>query len=95
MNERLEHLRATVRELERELTEVESLDADTRQALAQAAADIHAALGQSAPAATDESLNAPGVTQKLRDVAAEFESSHPTLAGVLERVIDALGQFGI
>jgi len=91
MNERLEQLRATVRELEHELSEVDSLDPATRQVLSQAAHEIQQALGASAP----ETLSSPGITQRLRDAAAEFETTHPTLSGVLERVIDALGQIGI
>ena len=91
MNERLEQLRATVRELEQELAEVDSLDPATREVLSQAARDIQSALGASAP----ERLKSPGITARLRDAASDFETSHPTLAGVLERVIDALGQLGI
>lgn len=89
--QRLEQLRATVRELEQELSEVDSLDPATRQVLSQAAREIQAALGANASAP----LSTPGITQRLRDAAAEFESSHPTLSGVLERVVDALGQLGI
>lgn len=94
MNQRLEKLRATVQDLERELNEIDSLDGATREVLAQAARDIQVALGDQEQAS--ERLAAePSMTERLRDAARDFETSHPELSGVLERVIDALGQLGI
>lgn len=91
MTERIERLKGTVEELERELRELETLEPASREVLERALLDIQAALANDAAAR----LTSGTVTQRFQNAAREFESSHPTLSGVLERVIDALGQWGI
>lgn len=96
MNEQLEKLQAAVQDLEQAIGDVDTLDPQARQALEQAARDIQQALaGSSEPAVTALSVTAPSVTERLQEAARQFETSHPTLAGVLERIVDALGQLGI
>ena len=91
MNERLARIRATVQELEQELRELDSLDPTARLMLQGVAREIHAVLGdRDLPPAAHRTLH-----QRLQDAAHSFESSHPALAGVLERVVDALAQLGI
>ena len=89
MPERKEKLRETLEELEAELQSLESLDPETRDMLAEAAADIQAALHK------DDAAEHHTISERLRDTVQEFEADHPTLAGVLNRLIDGLGQMGI
>lgn len=44
----------------------------------------------------DFSTDSPeSLVERLRLAAHQFESSHPTLTGILSRLIDGLGQMGI
>jgi len=90
MPDRLDKLRAVLSELEAELRELDSIDDETREALADAAAEIATILrrGKRSPAAEP-------VETTLRDRVVEFEASHPQLAGILTRLLDGLGQLGI
>lgn len=91
MNEHLEKLQAAVQDLEQAIGEVDTLDPQAREALEQAARDIQQALAGATPSGSP----APSVAGRLQEAARQFETSHPTLAGVLERIVDALGQLGI
>jgi chromosome segregation ATPase len=90
MPEHSEKLRATLAELEAELQGLDSLDDQTREELAEAAAEIVAALrrGKRSEATTR-------VEDSLQNRLVEFEASHPQLAGIVTRLIDGLGQLGI
>lgn len=94
MPERLEKLLATLRELETELSAVDSLDPGTREVLESAVEDIQQALqrpgGQPSEADGDQ-----GLQQRLEKSLQDFEASHPGLASLLSRIIDLLGQVGI
>jgi hypothetical protein len=89
MADRLDKLRATLAELEAELSDG-SLDDQTREELAEAAAQIAASLRRGKRSA--ESRRAE---DSLNSRLAEFEASHPELAGIVARLIDGLGQLGI
>lgn len=100
----IEKLKATIAELESELAEIETLDPETKRLLETAAADISAALADKSNAAealppVSESVAKDGVPQEgdspLLDAAASFEASHPQLAGIVRRLVDAMGQIGI
>lgn len=97
MPHRVEDLRATLRELEAELAGVDTLDAESRQLLETAAAEIQAALGKDEPAAEVAAAGEASQTwtDKLYDVASDFEQSHPTLSRVVGNVANALAQLGI
>lgn len=90
MPQRSEKLRATLTELESELQNLDSVDEATREQLADAAAEIAAALrrGQRSEATTR-------AEDSLQGRLVEFEASHPQLAGIVTRLIDGLGQLGI
>jgi chromosome segregation ATPase len=90
MNERLDKLRATLSELEAELQGLDSLDDDTREELADAAAEIAASLrrGKRSP----ETRRAE---DSLEGRLVEFEASHPQLAIIVGRLLDGLAQLGI
>ena len=91
MPDRLERLRSTLHELEQELLELDSVDAGTRAMLDQASREIHAVLQKSEHAAPGH----PTLVARLTAAAERFEVTHPNVAGVLHRMIDALGQLGI
>ena len=91
MPDRLERLRTTLSDLEQELAELDSLDAETRAILDLASREIHAALQKSEHPFPGH----PTLVARLTSAAERFEVSHPNVAGVLHRMIDALGQLGI
>jgi hypothetical protein len=85
-------LRLTLAELETELRAVDKLDGQTRAMLQLAMDEIQAALH----AKTSQGTSAPHtLAERLRLTAADFEGSHPTLASLLHRMVDALAQLGI
>ena len=89
MPDRLEKLRAALAELNEELR-ADSLDDETREQLAEAAAEIAASLRRG-----KRSEQTRRTEDSLQGRLAEFEASHPELAGVIARLIDGLGQLGI
>jgi cytochrome c556 len=90
MPDRLDKLRQTLSQLEEELRSVDSLDEATRAQLAEAADEIMAAVERGSR--SEATRRAEG---SLQDRLAEFEASHPQLAGVVSRVLDGLAQLGI
>jgi Domain of unknown function (DUF4404) len=90
MPDRLDKLRATLAELEAELRELDSIDDATRDVLADAAAEIATTLRRGKRSAETKQTET-----SLRGHLADFEASHPQLAGILTRLIDGLGQLGI
>ena len=85
-------LQQTLRELHRELADARQLDPDDRALLEAAIGDIQQALEQTSvpeigPAA------APG--DALEGAAVRLEVGHPTLAGALRSLVDALAKAGI
>jgi signal transduction histidine kinase len=91
MTEHYEKLKAAVAELESELRSVEALDEPTRAVLQEAVAEIQAALETPAPA----NFESGSLSDRLRRAVHDFEGSHPTLTGILSRLIDGLAQMGI
>jgi hypothetical protein len=91
MTEHIQRLRTTVKELEDELHELDSIDDEARDVLRAAMEEIQVAL----QAASSTPLETHSVSERLNGVARDFESSHPTLAGIINRLIDGLGQMGI
>lgn len=91
MTEYTDRLKSTVAELEDELRSLEHVDNETRAVLEQAVLDILAALQAAAPGE-----RAPqSLLDRLHDAAEKFEESHPTVTGILGRLIDGLGRMGI
>jgi hypothetical protein len=91
MTEQIDKLKSTVAELEDELRVIDRVDGETRAVLEQAVLDILAALQAAAPGE-----RAPqSLLDHLQAAAHEFEESHPTVTGILSRLIDGLGRMGI
>jgi len=91
MTEQIDNLKATVAELEAELQSIATLDAESRAVLEQAVLDILAALHKATPGERP----AQSAIERLHAAAQEFEETHPTVTGILSRLIDGLGQMGI
>lgn len=85
-----ERLRETVSELERELDSLHSIDPETRVLLESVVGELQEVLQSDSPGEKTESLS-----ERITHAAQDFETSHPTLGGILSRVIDLLGQIGI
>src|SRR5262245_62017703 len=91
-----EKLKQTLSELHAELAGARKVDPATRKLLHKALAEIQQALAAAENAPDDErSPAAAGIAERLRSSAAKFEATHPTLAGLLERLTDLLGAAGI
>lgn len=89
MSDRLDKLRAALAELEVEL-KADSLDAATRQELADAVAHIAVALGRGQRSAASRQAE-----DSLQNRLVDFEASHPQLAIIVGRLLDGLAQLGI
>jgi hypothetical protein len=91
MPQSVEKLRATLHELERELAQVDSLDAESRRLLEAAAAEIHEALTKM----PQQQIQPQTWTGRLSAAMEDFEDSHPTLSRLVGNVVNALAQLGI
>lgn len=98
MTDDRQELRATLTELHRQLEAAETIDVESVAMLRQALAEIEQALArrpkgeEPSPA---ESQTHRSVVRRLTDAARGFEATHPTLAGTIGSVVDALAQMGI
>lgn len=90
MTERQRNLEHAVRELETELDSLENLDEPSRAALEQVLSHIQQTLTGTESPASHSALRAP-----LQKAIADFEVSHPTISGIVARILDSLGQMGI
>lgn len=96
MADRIEKLRATLAELEAELAEMDSLDPDSRARLQEVADEISAALERSDPDLKGLRLEPPHtIPERLSENVESFRAQYPTLAGIVQRLIDGLAQLGI
>ena len=111
MPERTERLRATLAELETELRELPAVDIETRAVLEAALAEISTVLNRTSESVVAEPIGAQSTAVRepsfsksqpaphddggWRETVADFEVSHPHVAGLLRRVINALAQIGI
>jgi galactokinase len=91
MSERIEKLKSIVRELESELAALDSVDPESQRVLEEAVADLTAALGKT----DSDAFSAESLVDSFRAVEESFAVSHPTLSGIVARVIHGLGQLGI
>ena len=93
MDDRLAKLRATLNQLEAELSALGTLDDATREQLADAAEEIARSLRRGGSPMV--AINRAGKQGTLQDRLVDFEASHPQLAGVVTRLLDGLAQLGI
>jgi len=90
MSDRLDKLRITLRQLETELAALGTLDDATRDQLAAACEEMASSLRRERPISS-----APESNESVQGRLADFEASHPQLAGVVTRLLDGLAQLGI
>lgn len=90
-----EKLRATLADLRAQLDEVDALDPEARSLLNSTLEEIHAVLERRASGESSTNDEQESLAQGLREAVDRFEGSHPTLAGAVGSVIDALGRMGI
>ena len=88
----MNRLRERLDELHEELSQTESVDAESRKALVDVLDDIRELLERNDEGA---SKRLGSLSQRLSDTTHEFEESHPKLAEALGRVVDALANLGI
>jgi len=91
MAERIEKLKGIVQQLEDELESLDTIDAQSERVLQDALDDLRNALGER----DEASLASDSLAERLRSAEAEFQVSHPTVSGLVLRVIHTLGQFGV
>jgi len=92
MNDQLAELRQTLQELERELSEVDHLDDETRQRLEGIAESINDALHRE----DHEALQHPSIRETIHQRNAALEdSSYPSLTRILNNLADILGNSGL
>jgi len=89
MADRLDKLRAALAELEAEL-QAGSLDDETREQMADAAAEIAASLRRGKRSETTRQAE-----DSLQGRLVDFEAQHPQLAIIVGRLLDGLAQLGI
>ena len=91
-----EKLKSTLAELHAELANAGKVDPQTRALLQEALADIQRSLAttESEPAELRTTRD-EGIAERLQTATARFETTHPTLAGLIERLTDLLGAAGI
>ena len=86
-------LQQTLRDLHRELAGARQIDPQDRAMLEATIAEIQQALAQ--PAAGNAAADAPPPGEALEGAAVRLEAGHPTLAGAVRALIDALAKAGI
>lgn len=84
-------LQQRLTELHEDLQGVEFIDPQTRPLLITLLADITRLLQKSA----DNAADPHDLTERLDELAVQFEAEHPSLGAALRRVVDALGKAGI
>ncbi len=91
MPDRIDRLRQLAKELEAELSAVDSEDVASRAALAETLSDLRTVLGKLG----SESLAPESLIARFRTAEESFRVSHPTVSNLVVGMIDALGQLGI
>ena len=84
-----EQLKDDLARLHRELSGLGDVDAETRGLLDQLARDIQGLAQDPAPNPD------PGLVERVEAQALAFGGEHPTLAGILRRMVGALTDLGI
>jgi hypothetical protein len=91
MNGGHEKLRQALEDLQARLAELRTIDPAVAEHLATTIAEARTLLAKESPAAAEHQ----GVSESFGEALRNYEASHPTLAGNLRSVVDALAQIGI
>ena len=87
-------LRATLEQLKEQLKGARTIDPQMAARLRETITEIEERLSGAAPAAPSDADD-DSVGQRLTSAAQSFEATHPTLAGTVSSVIEALARMGI
>ncbi len=94
-----DRLHADLAELQRQLEAASSIDPTSRALIERVIADVAPILASENASTSIVARAAPSrrgsLAARLSQAAKQFEVTHPTLAGTLGSVIDALAQMGI
>jgi hypothetical protein len=93
MSEQSEKLRETVRELEEELSALDSVDEESRLVLEQALGEILEKLVDQR--SLEEASDEEPIGDRLAAATEHWEAQHPRLTNLLDRLIAGLNQLGI
>ena len=83
-------LRERLAALHAELAKTRSVDPQLRELLVTLLTDITRLLGKPGAAADEQSM-----TERLDELAVQFEAEHPALGQAIRQVVDTLGKAGI
>ena len=86
-----DELKTAIRDLHADLEKTGEADPELRKLLKQLDDDLHRLLAARAEVAQEQS----GFQERLEALAADFDTRHPRLAGVLRELGDALARVGI
>lgn len=84
-------LREHLASLHTELARTSAVDPQSRELLITLLGDITRLLGPS----QDDADEQRSVTEKLDDLAVQFEAEHPALGAAIRQVVDTLAKAGI
>jgi hypothetical protein len=85
-------LNESLRQLRAELASIEPADEPARDSLAKLDAEIHRILQEPGQVTPDYGY---GLRESLENSLVYYEASHPTLTGLMNRVLKALSDMGI
>lgn len=83
-------LRKQLEALHGELARTNSVDSDSQQLLVALSDDISRLLAARPAQPTEHSM-----TERLDELAVQFEAEHPSLGAAIRRVVDTLAKAGI
>lgn len=84
-------LRERLASLHAELDKTSAVDPQSRELLIALLSDITRLLGPSGTSADEDT----SLTERLDELAVQFEAEHPALGTALRQVVDTLGKAGI
>ena len=87
----IDQLKSTIRDLHADLEKTGEADPELRKLLQQLDSDLHRLLAAQAEVEKEQS----GFQERLESIAADFDTRHPQLAGVLRELGIALARVGI
>ena len=90
-----EDIQQSLTHLHEELQRTTKVDVVTRQALAVVLDDIRRLIGNPLGNPSASNLTEPSLASKLGVMIKDFETKHPQLTGVLQKVVDQLAEMGI
>lgn len=86
-----DRLKSTIRELHGDLEKTGETDPELHKLLTQLDSDLHRLLEARAEVEQEQT----GLQERLESLAADFDTQHPKLAGVLRELGVALARVGI